>query len=173
MHEATRENRIPEHLPGAPKSEPASWSSFEDLDSNGQTQYAGCLTGVQQGVNRIGFQLGLDNNKSDGEQLHESSPPFSSYPPTTRATTPKAVVQPIQNETFQGHYMYVAYSRFGEEARDVLQLCEHQSLPTPGKGEVLVKVQVRLVSQRLLCLCNIATATATAIAMIPHLFLFV
>ena len=43
-----------------------------------------------------------------------------------------------------GYYMYVAYSRFGEDARDVIQLCEHVAMPVPNtKGnEVLVKVKV-------------------------------
>jgi len=47
------------------------------------------------------------------------------------------------------YYMYIAYSRFGAKASDVLQLCEHQALPTPNKhhGELLIKILVSFLLQ--------------------------
>ena len=54
----------------------------------------------------------------------------------------------VQDEELEGHYMYVAYSRFGNDPRSVLQLCEHPSVPQPDtrNGEVLVKVQASTVT---------------------------
>jgi NADPH:quinone reductase-like Zn-dependent oxidoreductase len=53
-----------------------------------------------------------------------------------------------QNEDGNGHYMYVAYSRFGDDAQNVLQLCEHQTLPAPNSrhNEVLIRVEACTVS---------------------------
>lgn len=52
------------------------------------------------------------------------------------------------NEELEGNYMYVAYSRFGLDPLNVLQLCEHQSLPVPNtrKGEALIRVQACTVT---------------------------
>jgi NADPH:quinone reductase-like Zn-dependent oxidoreductase len=46
------------------------------------------------------------------------------------------------------NYMYVAYSRFGQDARKVLQLCEHHSIPTPRRrsNEVLIRVHASTIS---------------------------
>jgi NADPH:quinone reductase-like Zn-dependent oxidoreductase len=48
----------------------------------------------------------------------------------------------------RNHYMYVAYSRFGQDARKVLQLCEHHSIPTPNRrnNEVLIRVHASTIS---------------------------
>lgn len=53
-----------------------------------------------------------------------------------------------ENEDRNGHYMYVAYSRFDDDAQRVLQLCEHQTLPEPRSrnGEVMVRVEASTVS---------------------------
>ncbi|KAG7340647.1 alcohol dehydrogenase [Nitzschia inconspicua] len=52
------------------------------------------------------------------------------------------------HEERDGHYMYVAYSRFDDDAQQVLQLCEHQSLPQPNarNGEVMIRVEASVVS---------------------------
>jgi NADPH:quinone reductase-like Zn-dependent oxidoreductase len=51
-------------------------------------------------------------------------------------------------EELDGHYMYVAYSRYGVDPLQVIQLCEHQSIPIPDirKGEVLIRVEASTVS---------------------------
>jgi hypothetical protein len=53
----------------------------------------------------------------------------------------------VGGHEIDGHYMYVAFSRFGEDPRKVIQLCEHASMPVPNPraGEILVKVLVRFV----------------------------
>ncbi|KAL3925865.1 MAG: hypothetical protein SGILL_000114 [Bacillariaceae sp.] len=52
------------------------------------------------------------------------------------------------NEDLNGHYMYVAYSRFGNDAQRILQLCEHQTIPAPNprQSEVLIRVETCTVS---------------------------
>ena len=52
----------------------------------------------------------------------------------------------IEREELDGHYMYVAYSRYGTDAKKVIQLCEHPSVPTPSNGEVLIRVHASTVS---------------------------
>ena len=44
--------------------------------------------------------------------------------------------------------MYVAYSRFADDAQKVLQLCEHQTLPAPNSrhNELLIRVESSYVS---------------------------
>jgi len=52
------------------------------------------------------------------------------------------------NDNEREHYMYVAYSRFGENAQNVIQLCEHHSIPNPShrKNEVLIRVHASTIS---------------------------
>ncbi|VEU44199.1 unnamed protein product [Pseudo-nitzschia multistriata] len=52
------------------------------------------------------------------------------------------------NETDVKGYMYVAYSQFGDDARKVVKLCGHDSLPVPNrkKGEVLIRIHASTVS---------------------------
>ena len=60
-----------------------------------------------------------------------------------------------------GYYMYVAYSRFGEDAREVIQLCEHVAMPVPNTkaSEVLVKVKVRIFPYLMLgMLCRLISS---------------
>jgi NADPH:quinone reductase-like Zn-dependent oxidoreductase len=147
--ERQHKNRIPTHLPGAP---PSVALSKDGLDSFEAADYANCMAGVERrverGVSKMGHRLGLKNN-------YEPSEASNSVVRRSRATTPKPLpveqpggVIPNTLEDIEGHYMYVAYSRFGGQAREVLQLCEHESFPTPNhrNGEVLVKVMASIVS---------------------------
>ncbi len=47
-----------------------------------------------------------------------------------------------------GPYMYVAYSRFGDNSKDVLQLCEHRTVPKANtrQGQMLVKILAATIS---------------------------
>ena len=65
----------------------------------------------------------------------------------------------------KGRDMYVAYTRFGEDARDVLRLCEHESPPTPNhkNGEVLIKVLVRHVALHCMTLRSFVNTTPNSI----------
>jgi len=54
----------------------------------------------------------------------------------------------LSNDDGSRHHMYVAYSRYGRDAQEVLQLCEHSSLPSPNSrnGEVLIRIHASTVS---------------------------
>lgn len=65
----------------------------------------------------------------------------------TQSSSPaQAIVTYNDNE--REHFMYVAYSRFGETAQNVIQLCEHHSIPNPSrrKNEVLIRVHASTIS---------------------------
>ena len=46
------------------------------------------------------------------------------------------------------HYMYVAYSQFGQDAQNILKVCGHHTMPTPNrrKGEIMIRIYASTVS---------------------------
>jgi NADPH:quinone reductase-like Zn-dependent oxidoreductase len=78
-----------------------------------------------------------------GEDLVEATSRATSA--TSGVSTSISSSSPSQQ---RNHYMYVAYSRFGQDARKVLQLCEHHSMPTPNRrnNEVLIRVHASTIS---------------------------
>eukprot|EP00934_Nitzschia_sp_Nitz4_P001828 Nitzschia sp. Nitz4//scaffold256_size27904//7299//10763//NITZ4_008167-RA/size27904-processed-gene-0.12-mRNA-1//-1//CDS//3329544405//1828//frame0 len=60
----------------------------------------------------------------------------------------QAQSQSTSHSHVHGHYMYVAYSRFGDNSKNVIQLCEHQSkpIPDPRNAELMVKVTAASIS---------------------------
>jgi NADPH:quinone reductase-like Zn-dependent oxidoreductase len=72
-----------------------------------------------------------------------------------------------EREEFDGHYMYVAYSRYGTNAKKVIQLCEHPSIPTPSSnGEVLIRVHASTVSSTD---CSIRRGEWPSVPMNPYI----
>ena len=147
-------SRIPERLPGAP--EPRVWSSSDSESTEKKhsinTGYADCINRGIAAIDAVGrdlYEMDSAEFKMTRESQGASSGGFSQYRQNT-----KYVPSQHRREDFEGHYMYVAYSRFGEDARDVIQICEHASVPIPStrSGEVLVKV---LVSVFISCLGTI------------------
>jgi len=64
--------------------------------------------------------------------------------------TPSTGLVPQKNvyENEISHYMYVAYSQFGQDAQNVLKLCGHHTMPTPDRrmGEIMIRIHASTVS---------------------------
>ena len=109
------------------------------------------------------------------QQLQQQRNHVPNYmlPRSTRNSTPVSdstirTPSPGHSEIVDGTHMYVGYSRFGDHARDVLQLCEHQSLPTINTrgGEVLIKVLASSISNTD---CDIRRGTWPSVRLNPYI----
>ena len=140
--EETCQTGIPEHLPGA--SDPFT---SEDLHSANAVEFANCLHTMERNMERGVCKLGFNTEKPKLIAGHDGTSATSESSNSTPHVASHKALGKSYREDVNGHYMYVAYSRFGEDAREVIQLCEHQSPPTPNtrNGEVLVKILVSFI----------------------------
>jgi NADPH:quinone reductase-like Zn-dependent oxidoreductase len=143
----TPRSKIPERLPGREESysSESSGSETEDMpetDSSG-ADFGGCVP-LSGGV--LGDQVSSSDDTS--ESSHYGTTFEHHHRPVPKINKNKTEEIKGEEFEFEGHYMYVAYSRFGEDAKDVIQLCEHGSIPTANSraGEVLVKVMASTIS---------------------------
>lgn len=155
-----RPYKTPEHLPsqsanprnGASSSGWQSGHTTESEHSSGHLQARGKRM-VGKRLDRL-FEDNRDDAATSTQTKALQTVPRTSTRSKGAVFAQKSAVVLEQdpwsngNEELQGHYMYVAYSRFGRDARKVIQLCEHQSLPVPTSrtGDVLIRVQASTVS---------------------------
>jgi NADPH:quinone reductase-like Zn-dependent oxidoreductase len=82
------------------------------------------------------------------KRSYETRAPSSNGTDSEKAPITGLVAQKNIYENEISHYMYVAYSQFGQDAQKVLKLCGHHTMPTPDrrKGEIMIRVHASTVS---------------------------
>jgi NADPH:quinone reductase-like Zn-dependent oxidoreductase len=146
----TPRSKIPERLPGKEESYSSESSDSEtddmpETDSSG-ADFGGCMMPAAGGM--TGNRASSSEDTGTSESSHYEKTFEHHRRPVPKINKIKNKIEEFKREEFEGHYMYVAYSRFGEDAKDVIQLCEHETIPSANSraGEVLVKVMASTVS---------------------------
>ena len=154
------ENRVSGHQRGTPKQSSQkqdSWAVFDDTSDaavfdpfRSDTGRQGSATSKHQPQQHLNNQFAVISSASSSwdASFSSSDSPIHRGRAKRKGLGGKQKNGQVKTEeaskAFEGHYMYVAYSRFGDDPKEVLQLCEHQCLPVANSknNEVLIKVQV-------------------------------
>ena len=99
------------------------------------------------------FENLFDINTDVLDELATRSDPVKKSTEKHNTTSDSSEIQMAISPAIVGrndlsHFKYVAYSQFGEDAQQVLKLCEHHTMPVPDrrKGEILIKILASTIS---------------------------
>ena len=149
------QSRLPDELPGKPKKHPSEEANYNGMNFHcgGQKdlkQYTACVGKVDNSsLKAVESKKVKETPKDQLEYDFDSCSSLSRDAGAESTSKRPKESNEEERQNLEGHYMYVAYSRFGEKAQDVIQLCEHASIPSSNHraGEVLVQVLASNVSR--------------------------
>lgn len=150
---AGRSNDTPQFNPFGSEKKNLNSSKASEAETSNNSNFLGMRLDKIFDINTDvleDLKTRTDANKKPTEKHPLSSAEkrrLSSSSDEMKVATPSSAQKNIQDNEIS-HYMYVAYSQFGDDARKVLKLCGHHTLPTPDrrKGEILVRVHASTVS---------------------------
>jgi NADPH:quinone reductase-like Zn-dependent oxidoreductase len=134
----------------------------QETEASNESSAINCITGdLRQLEQTIKNQVYGQNIKKT-IQISDNKKEADENMNAGRETIPSLVVPNRKT------YMYVAYSRFSDQADEVLQLCEHASIPSPNRkvGEVLVKVKACTIS---FSDCEVRRGARTEVELSPYI----
>ena len=143
-NETEQEQRIQEKLDAVRARSMRNAQTFLELESADQAQLFQGDQKRSSAKQRLENLMSSDNNSTATPGISN----VSSSSKTRKSNDEEMATDMTSYDNEISHYMYVAYSQFGQEAHNVLKLCGQPSIPTPDrrKGEILIRINMSTIS---------------------------